>query len=94
MSRIAFAHAEIKELNSYYNIKDGEKLIDNKKLNTVEILKKIYESIDSHSSFYSKDELKIDVFHKKDLDNQTSVDYEINEDICYISIYNFNDNVQ
>ena len=77
-----------------YNINDIGKYIENKsESDTIEALKKIYGSIDSYSTFYSADELKVNIFDKSNDPVNKSIEYEIKGDIGYIRIHTFNDNI-
>ncbi|WP_372996120.1 S41 family peptidase [Lutispora sp.] len=91
-----YLHAHLREIKGHtnYNIKNIEKYIENNSASDlIEILKKIYGSIDSYSTFYSGDELKVNIFDKNNDSINKSIEYEIKDDIGYIYIYTFNDNI-
>lgn len=89
-----YAHLDEIMENTNYNINDIEKYIENKsESDTIEALKKIYSSIDSYSTFYSVDELKVNIFDKSNDPVNKSIEYEIKGDIGYIRIHTFNDNI-
>ncbi|MGI6485422.1 MAG: S41 family peptidase [Tepidanaerobacteraceae bacterium] len=91
-----YFYAHLNEIMEHtnYNIKNIEKYIENNSASDlIEILKKIYRSIDSYSTFYSIDELKVNIFDKNHDSTNKSIEYEIKDDIGYIYIYTFNDNI-
>ena len=91
-----YFEAHLKEIGEHtnYTINSVEKLANiNSKLNTIERLKRIYSHLDTYSNFYSKDELVINIFDKRDVHSKKSIEYEIKDDIGYIYIYTFNDNI-
>lgn len=92
----SYFYAHLDEIMEYtnYNINDIGKYIENKsESDTIEALKKIYGSIDSYSTFYSADELKVNIFDKSNDPVNKSIEYEIKGDIGYIRIHTFNDNI-
>ncbi|HSH35381.1 S41 family peptidase [Schnuerera sp.] len=94
---IDYFNTHIKEITEYYplfNSRYGERLIKyNSKLDTIGKLKKIHSSIDPYSNFFSKDELAINIFDRKDDIDRIPVEYEIIKDIGYIRIFTFNDDI-
>ena len=91
-----YFEAHLKEIGEHtnYTINSVEKLANiNSKLNTIERLKRIYSHLDTYSNFYSKDELVVNIFDKRDVHSKKSIEYEINDNIGYIYIYTFNDNI-
>lgn len=91
-SDMDYYNGHIKEIKEYYpefNIGDTKRLIKlNSKQDTVDILKKLYGSIDEYSGFYTSNELGLNLFDKVEL-VEKSIEFEIIDNIGYIIIPTF-----
>jgi len=94
--KLDYFDAHLNEIMEHtnYNIKNIEEhMKNNSESDVIKNLKKIYSAIDSYSTFYSIDELKVNIFNKTNDSTNKSIEYEIKDDIGYIYIYTFNDHI-